>query len=480
MSVRENIFYNFLLSSLNFIFPLFSAPYISRVLGVENIGLVNFAMSYVGYFAVIAVLGVDYYGVREIAKYKDDQKKTSKVFSELFLINCVTTIVVTIIYFLSIWHIPSLQQNWKIFVLVGVNLYLIPISLDWYFRGLEYFKIITNRSIVIKFLSFVGLFIFVKQREDVIPYILLYVCSVIGTYILNFIYAKKTGLKIKWTNINVKVHIKPMLIFFVSHVAISIFTMLDVLMLGFLSSYKQVGFFTSPNRILGIIMSFFAAINTALIPRLAFNQQQQSNDNANKELLQKAFDFSSLLIIPAAIGLCLLSARFIPFFLGPEFLGSILPMQILSFKIIVVMINSFFGFNILMTFGYENKYAIVLFTCALFSFVLNLIFIPKYGAGGAAATTIAAESLEVLLNLFLVYKFTKIRINWMSVVLAMICTLPFFVLYFLCNILIQNSVLFLLIFIGLSILVYVILQLFIVKNYLLIQIGNRMQKLCMK
>ncbi|MDR0832722.1 MAG: oligosaccharide flippase family protein [Candidatus Symbiothrix sp.] len=471
MSIKKNIVYNVALNVVNMLFPIVTAPYISRVLGVENVGLVNFVIAYVSYFVLFAALGVSFYGVREIAKYKGNPGKTSQIFSEIFRINLITTLIVSVCYFASIFYISDLRQDWLIFVLAGISLYLAPISIDWYFQGLEDFKIITYRSFVVKCCAFCGLFIFVRQRDDIIPYLLLSVFSIVGTSVWNVLYAKKRGLKLKWRHLNVKTHVKPMVVFFASNVAISIFTVLDILMLGFLSSYEQVGFFASPNKILILIMVAFGSINTVILPRISSNQQQ--NDAiANKNLLQKVFDIHALLIIPASVGLCLISARFVPLFFGQEFAGSIVPMQILSFKVIVVMLNVFFASNVLVALGHENKFLIVLIVTAVLSVILNWFLIPCYGATGAAVTTVVVESFELLLSLLFTYKLTTIRMNWKLMGVALLFVLPFFALYVLFNELIENDILFLSVFIGVSALLYLVLQLFVAKNYLLDEIKN--------
>jgi O-antigen/teichoic acid export membrane protein len=251
--------------------------------------------------------------------------------------------------------------------------------------------------------------------------------------------------------------------------------MLNTLMLGFLSSYEQVGFFSSPNKILSVIISFFGAINIALIPRLAFNRQHDNN-RINDRLLQNIFDLHSFLIIPAAIGLCLVSSRLVPVFFGNDFFGSILPMQILSFKMIAVMINSFFANNILMTFGLEKKFVVVVTTTAIVSFLLNLIFIPKFGAIGAAMINLSTESLEIILNLFFVYRLTKIRIKWKSMLQAFLSTLPFLLFYYIFTKIIENDTLFLICFISTSTLLYLFLQLSIFKNPLITQELDRLTR----
>jgi O-antigen/teichoic acid export membrane protein len=453
------------------IFPVVTVPYIARVLGVENIGIVNFATSYVHYFILFASLGVGYYGIREIARYKNDPEKTSEIFSGIFRINIITTIIIAIVYLASVYYIPELRQHCRIFIISGITLYLTPITIDWYFQGLENFKMITFRSFIIRCLSFVGLFVFVRQREDIIPYILLSEFVIIATNLWNLGYAYKTGLKIHWRHVRSKVHIKPMLVFFVANVAISIYMILDTLMLGFLSSYEQVGFYTSPFRIITVVTAGISAINVALIPRLSFNSRVQ-NHETNRVLLQKIFDINSLLIIPIAVGGCLIAPRFVPIFFGHEFTGSIVPMQILSFKIIAMIIIVFLAQNILLIFGLENKILITVIFTAIFSLLVNLALIPRYGAVGAAITSTLSEYFEVFLQIFLLFHFTKIRIKINVFCISILFTLPFFVFYNLFNRVIGNDMVFLAIFIGACVLSYSTLQRYCVKNYLIVQLTN--------
>ena len=464
MSIKKNIVYNVSLSVLNVLFPIITAPYISRVLGVENVGVIRFVMTNVGFFALFAALGIGYYGVRELAKYKDDQAKCSQIFSSLFAIVSCSTLVVALLFVLFINLIPEFREHRLLFSLYGITLYLVPITMDWYFQAKENFRMIAIRSFVVKLLALVGLFIFVRERGDVVPYILISVFSVVATQIWNLSYAYRTGLHISFRNLELRKHIKPMFVFLLSNIAISIFVMIDTVMLGFLSSYEQVGYFTSPNVLLVTITSCFVAINIVLLPRLSFNNTQM-DDNTNTMLLQKTFDLNALLIIPLAVGLSLIASRFVPLFFGSEFAGSIMPMQILSFRVIVVMINCFFAHNILMAFGHEKKILLTASCAAVASFACNLLLIPHYGAIGAAVASIIAESSQAGLILYFVYKITKIRVRWSAMGVAAFFTLPFFALYYLCNMLVVHDTAFLFVFVSLSAIVYFALQL-LTKNYL--------------
>jgi O-antigen/teichoic acid export membrane protein len=341
--------------------------------------------------------------------------------------------------------------------------------MDWYFQAKENFRMITIRSFVVKLLAFASLFVFVRERSDVVPYILISTFSVVTTQIWNLSYAYKTGLRISLRNLEIRKHIKPMFVFLWSNVAVSVFAMIDVVMLGFLSSYEQVGYYTSPGAVVDMILGGCIAINTALLPRLSYSYAQR-NDTANAELLQKAFDLNALLIAPMAIGLFLIASHFIPFFLGLEFMGSIVPMQILAFKVPFWVFNNFFVLNALFVFGQEKKFLLVVTCTALLSFVLNLFFIPHYGAIGAAiVAVIIGGGFQIGFNLYFVYKCTKVRVRWIAMRTAILCTLPFFALYYICERFISHNVIFLGVFISLSAMMYFMLQI-VAKNSLVHQI----------
>ena len=158
MSIKKNLAYNISLNILNVLFPVVTVPYVSRILNPEGVGLANFAITYVSYFALFAALGISIYGVREIAKFKDRTDKISQVFSELFKITLISTLLISTVFILTLYLIPQLAVDRKILLVSGLTLFFTPVAIDWYFAGLEQFKIITLRSVIIKLLCIAGLF----------------------------------------------------------------------------------------------------------------------------------------------------------------------------------------------------------------------------------------------------------------------------------------------------------------------------------
>ncbi|MBO5627585.1 MAG: oligosaccharide flippase family protein, partial [Aeriscardovia sp.] len=170
-SVKRNLFYNVLLNVSKVIFPLITAPYVTRVLDADDLGLANFANTYAGYFALVAVLGVPFYGLREIAKVRDNKQQTNRLFNELFSIAIINTIFICTIYIISIFLIGQLRSDYIVFLITGIVLYCSPFTIDWLYGGLENYKIITIRSLIIKILSISSLFLFVRDKNDFIVFL---------------------------------------------------------------------------------------------------------------------------------------------------------------------------------------------------------------------------------------------------------------------------------------------------------------------
>ena len=242
-SIKRNFAYNILLNLSRVIFPLITAPYISRVLEPDGIGLFNFANTYAGYFALFAVLGIPFYGIREVAKIHEDKDRLSKLVSELISVSFIATFIATLIYIASVFIIGQLDDNCVLFLVSGFLLYFAPFRIDWFYSGLEQFKYITLRTVVIRTVSIIGMFIFVRTKSDLLIYMILNVCGIICGDVWNYAKLLRSGIKPRLTFVGLKKHLSPLFILFASSIAISIYTILDTLMLGFMTDYQQVGYY---------------------------------------------------------------------------------------------------------------------------------------------------------------------------------------------------------------------------------------------
>lgn len=419
------------------LFPLITAPYVSRVLEPNGVGLFNFSATYAGYFALLAALGVPIYGIREIAKLGDNLEGQNKLVSEIISLEVFTTQFSSLIFCFSVLLIPQFLNNFTIFLVSGIAIYLTPFKIEWFFSAREEFGYITFRSLVIKFLSVMSLFIFVHKKEDLLAYVIISTCATILNELWNYGKLLRIGLKPYFT-LHIKQHIRPLLVLFASVIAISIYTMLDTLMLGFLSDYSQVGYYNSATHISKGLMPIVTSLAAVAMPRLSYYMQQKNWEEINK-LIAKSLSIVSFLAFPITVGVIVLAPTFVPLFFGEKFIGAILPLQIIVLVVSIIGLNNISVIQIFAGLGYDKFYLYSVLVGTLSNFSLNLCLIPLYGAAGAAFASVIAEALILITSTMLVYKKTKIRItDYSEMINSLFVSLMFFPLGYIMSSLLKG------------------------------------------
>ena len=208
-SIKKNIIYSAILTTSNYVIQLVTFPYLSRMLGVENIGIVNFVDGIVNYFIMISMLGLNILGIREVAKFSNDIDKRNSIFSVLFSINLCFTIIVTLIYICLIYLVPQFYEKRDLLFLGIFKLLFNLFLIEWFYRGIENFKYITVRTLVLKIIYLFSVFIFVKKCEDIYIYYIITVLLVVFNAVVNWIYSKRFVLY-SWAHVReFKLYIKP-------------------------------------------------------------------------------------------------------------------------------------------------------------------------------------------------------------------------------------------------------------------------------
>lgn len=477
MSIKRNFIYNLVLHLSNVIFPIITIPYTSRVLGVEQIGIFSFVTTIVSYFILFASLGIPLYGTREIAKVADNKVKVNKLFNEIFSVNIVTSILTSLIFLLSITSIPLLIEKQGYFFLSGISLYLSALNIDWFFSGKENFSLIAKRSIIIKAISIGCLFLFVKSENDLIWYILLNSLSLIGNQLWNIFTFNKEGYKIKFTLSSIEKHIKPLFILFLSTAAMQVYLMIDTLMLGFISTYHEVGLYTSAVKSIRIVMPVITALGIVLIPKLSYYNTNEGQGNIQL-ILDKAFDVVNTLSVPLSVYFYCIADRFVPLFFGNEFIGAITPMKICASLIFISNLSYFFSVQVLTSQQKEMGLLISTIGGMVVNVVGNCLLIPKFGASGASIASVAGEICVALIGVFFVYKYKIFKANWKSILITAFCCIPFILAYWVIDLEINNFN-WILIFSLISWPLFVAMKLALHKNsYSSITLINLNNKLC--
>ena len=389
-SLKLNAFFNVVRNVLRLIFPLITFPYVSRVLMPEGIGKVNFANSIVMYFYTIASLGIGSYGIREAAKIRNDRLALAKFTKEMLSINIVSTLVSYILLAASLVFVKKFESYRILIIVNSSSIILNTIGFEWLYSALEEYGYITLRSIIFQIISLALTFILVRNSDDVVNYALVSVISNVGSNVCNLIHARRyLDLKTK-VKLEIKKHLKPIFLLFFSSIAITVFSILDTSMVGFIKDDVEVGYYTSASKIIRMIRDLFPAISTVMFARVSYYVGTKETQKI-KEVTGQIFNLFYALSIPICMGFILLMKPILLLMCGSEFLPAVAVGQVLAPLVILSSISGYLSGAVLISFGREKIYMYVEVGAALLDIVLNFVFIPKYGALGAGIATLITE-----------------------------------------------------------------------------------------
>ncbi len=396
-SLGINAFLNGLRSVLNLLFPLITFPYISRVLSVQGIGIYNFSNIYVNYFILIAGLGIATYAVREGAKYRNQKKKIEEFASQVFSINIFATIIAYLLLFLSLVIFKNLNNYVTCILIFSLQILFTTLGTEWIYTIYEDYAYITIRSIAFKILSIILLFILVREPSDYLWYATITVLAGVGSNILNFVHAK-SFINIRLTlNTNWRYHLKPILVIFASAVAVTIYVSSDTTILGILKNDYAVGIYSTSVKIYQIAQSLLSAILTVTIPRLAMLWGQKRRSEYN-DVLTRVINTLGILVLPASVGLIMLSREVVLIIAGHKFLSSVNSLRIITWAIIFSIFAWIFSDCVLIPAKRESKVLRNTLITAAINVILNFILIPSMSYDGTSLSTVIAEFSVMIMN----------------------------------------------------------------------------------
>ena len=396
-SLGINAFLNGLRSVLNLLFPLITFPYISRVLSVQGIGIYNFSNTYINYFILIAGLGIATYAVREGAKYRNQKKKIEKFASQVFSINIFATIIAYLLLFLSLVIFKNLNNYVTCILIFSLQILFTTLGTEWIYTIYEDYAYITIRSIAFKILSIILLFILVREPSDYLWYATITVLAGVGSNILNFVHAK-SFINIRLTlNTNWRYHLKPILVIFASAVAVTIYVSSDTTILEILKNDYAVGIYSTSVKIYQIAQSLLSAILTVTIPRLAMLWGQKRRSEYN-DVLTRVINTLGIFVLPASVGLIMLSREVVLIIAGHKFLSSVNSLRIITWAIIFSIFAWIFSDCVLIPAKRESKVLRNTLITAVINVILNFILIPSMSYDGTSLSTVIAEFSVMIMN----------------------------------------------------------------------------------
>ena len=391
--LKSNYIYNTIARVVSIIVPLLTAPYISRTLGVDNVGRYSYTASIVTYFSVLAVFGSSTYGQRQIAYHKNNTSDLNDSFSEVFLFRCISAIIAIALYSL---YLLSVHSDKTLAIIYGLNILDVAIDISWLFNGLEMFKQLMIRNIAVRILSLVSILLLVRKPSDVWIYVLI-ICG--DNIICNLSMWPFAFRNVKLVLVNPFKNIIEIASIFLPTIAIQIYAVLDKSMIGWLTqSASQNGCYEQAEKIARLSLTVVTSLSTVVLPKIA-NLYFENKTDLAKTYIYKAYRVTFLLSIPMTVGLASISSILIPVFLGNGYEDAIVLLEILSSLIVFVSLASITGLSWLVPTGQQNIYTISVTVAAVSNFIMNNILIRCMQAKGAAIATVFAEGIAVLIQI---------------------------------------------------------------------------------
>lgn len=408
-SVKVNYILNLINTGTQMLFPLITFPYVCRVIEADGIGQINFFQSIISYISLFTCLGIPMYAIREIARDRSDVVQMNRTAMEILLLHAMLTLVGYAIVAILCLTVPQIQVNIPLFLILSLTIFFTAIGCEWFYQGIEDFKYITIRGLIIKTVSVVLLFIFVKSKTDLLYYGCYTVFGVLGGNIFNFFRLRKYIHRenIIFSELHIKRHIKSVLKVFSFSVVTSIYLQLNTVLLGFLKNALAVGYFAAATKVMQMLLKMSACLGSVMMPRASHLIAENKEAEFNR-LIQKSYDFTLAIALPMTIGLIFCAPSLITALCGVKFEHSILPSQIIAPIILMVAISNIFGIQVLFPKGKINIVTLCCGIGAVADLILNLCLIPFFSYIGTSIAYLGAEVATTVSMYFIGRKYIPI------------------------------------------------------------------------
>ena len=475
METRKNVFYNVLLAVTQVLFPLITFPYLARTLGPEHVGVLNFAESFARYFVLLAALGIPIYGVREVAKAASDKSLLTKTFTEIFIINAAGTLLLSIVFLVFIHTLAPLAAEKTLFNWALAYFILQVFQLEWFFSGMNQFKFIAIRSLVIRLFFIAAVFLFIRSTYDYENYFRMQVglAVVLAAFNGKRLWDLLDFSNLTFEGLELKKHLKPMALLFLTIFTISVYFSLDTILLGFLANNESVGYYSSAMKLNRLFIGVLSAISVAMFPGLV-SLYHKGEKEAFVVLVKQCFYVLVSLAMPLVVGIITCAPEIIHILFGTAFDRAILPLQITAPLILIISMSGIFGFQILSAVGKDKSILLSALMGMFMSIVLAFQLVPTYQELGAAITILLTELTVCLAFIFFTRKEISLSTYSRDFFQQALGLLPYLGIVFLFKLFVPTLLLRLLVIGVFSLAWFVALQLFILPETIFRAQWNRL------
>lgn len=423
MSIKGNFIYSTILTFSTYLVPLMVFPYISRILGVDCIGAIDTIDNIIDYCILFSMMGMSTLGIREIAKYKNDKKRLQETFNNLFWLNAISTIVVFFFLIVATICIPILQQRVVLLTIGTFKLFANLFWIEWFYRGLEDFKYITIRSVIVRLLFIVSVFVFIKEKSDFTLYYILFVSIVIINAICNWTY-KRNKVSLRFKHIALKAYAKPFIILGVFAMLSAIYTKLSIPVLSFTCGDTEAGYYATATRMYQVVIALISSLISVLIPRMSV-LIRESNYTEISHLFELAFKMLFFISLPIIWYVEFLAPDIIAIFAGNEFVQAAIPMRIVIFLVLIIGSEQIYIMQLLIPLN-KDKIVAVAGLCGVITWaILSTILVPLLHGIGTSIVWIATESVVLLIAIYYIKKTMGYHYPWKLFFLSCLESIPY-------------------------------------------------------
>lgn len=396
-SLAKNSVFNTLCQLTNTLLPFITSMYVSRVLLTDGMGLVAYGKNIASYFVMLAPLGLPLYGVREIARIRENRVMTNQLFTELFLINLLSTVLSSAIFLCLLYSVPGLRADIFLFLSWGMQVFMNVFNIDWVYQGQEDYVSLAWRNIVIRIAVFAAVLYFVKQRSDYIIYAFISCAGICMNYLVNFA-GVWTYVRFDFRGLDLRRHMKPLLMLALILFFYTAYNRTDITMLGMFSTEAQTGIYYNAHRIIEIIVNVCVAVTTAFLPSLA--HCYQTDRERFFELLELGMKIICFVSIPMAAGVFVLAPYALDVVYGKEFLPGGAVIRVFTGLILLKAFGSLLCYQPILATGNEKKLLPSYVLAAAVNITLNAVLIPVLHAVGAAIASVVSEIVVFCVQFF--------------------------------------------------------------------------------
>lgn len=462
-SVKKNLSWNILLTVSGYIFPLITFPYITRVLGAESLGLANYVISIVSYAILFSSLGIVAIGIRYISHCIDKEER-EKVFSQLVTLHLVLTSIVIVIYTLCVLFIPRLYEYKELYFVGIIQIVMNVFLVEWFFQGMQDFKFVTIRTLAIRSLYVISIFILVRSTKDFNVYFFITVAQVLVNAVVNWKYSHRfVSFRIDFKGC--KKFMYPVFSMGINLILLSFYGTFNIIFLGSKCDAAAVGYYVAATRLYAVFLSLLTAYNNVLVPYLN-TLSAKGEVEKFKQYVKLSFSVVIMFSIPLIVGGIVLAPEVVRFIAGPGYERSILPFQIILIQVFLVGCAQVLENQILLSYQKFREILISTTISTALSVIIIVVFVPRYAEVASSCAVAIPHLLEFALLLYYSKKTIEFNFPVRELLKNIVACIPIMLFCYLVRGLHFNTVLTLLVAGFISAGYYFIIQLYVFKNTL--------------